>query len=157
RTLRLLSRGGAEPWQVAVLEGLGQGLQNSGRPLSRLWEQPPAGLKDAVEKVRPFFESAAATARDEKRPLAERTRAVGLVGCGPFAVGSGPLQELLAPQQPAELQTAAVRALALHESPRVGELLLQPWSGYSPAVRREVVEALFARPDRVAALLNAIE
>jgi putative membrane-bound dehydrogenase-like protein len=157
RTLSLLSGGDAEPWRIAVLEGLGQGMQNSGRPLARLWEQPPAALKETVGKVLPFFETAVGAARDEKRPLSERVAAVRLVGYGPPSVGLEPLRELIAPQQPTEVQTAAARALAMNESPRVGELLLAPWPGYSPAVRREVVEALFARLDRLTALLDAVE
>jgi putative heme-binding domain-containing protein len=36
-------------------------------------------------------------------------------------------------------------------------MLLTSWASYSPAVRREVVEALFARADRLARLLEAIE
>jgi putative heme-binding domain-containing protein len=39
----------------------------------------------------------------------------------------------------------------------VAALLLEPWSGYSPAVRREVLEALFARTDRVRILLDAMD
>lgn len=157
RALRLLAVEKTEPWHIAVLEGLGQGVQSSGRPLTRLWESPPPALKAAAEQVQPFFRTATSAARDEKRPLSERLAAVRLVGYGPFAIGSQPLTELLAPQQPPELQMAAVRALALHDSPRVSTALLQPWSGYSPAVRREVLEALFARTDRLTALVEAIE
>src|SRR5205823_5057522 len=43
RALGLLAaadRDGTAAWRVALLEGLGQGLQNSARPLNRLWEQP---------------------------------------------------------------------------------------------------------------------
>jgi putative heme-binding domain-containing protein len=39
----------------------------------------------------------------------------------------------------------------------VAGLLLANWAGYSPEVRREVVEALFARPERLPPLLNALE
>ena len=46
---------GPDVWQLAVLEGLGQGLQNSARPLPRLWEQPPPALREAIEKLRPVF------------------------------------------------------------------------------------------------------
>jgi putative membrane-bound dehydrogenase-like protein len=154
--LRVDDKGGAA-WQVAVLEGLGQGLRNSGRPLGRLWEQPPPALEEAVAGVQPFFVQAAAAARDGKRPLGERLAAARLLGYGPFAVASGPLQELLAPQNPSELQMAAVRALALQDNAKVAELLLEPWASYSPVLRREVLEALFARPDRVAYLLTALE
>jgi putative membrane-bound dehydrogenase-like protein len=143
--------------QVAVLQGLGQGLQNSGRPLARLWDDPPPPLAQAVAGARPFFQQAAAAARDEKRPLAERVGAARLLGYGPFALASGPLEGLLAPQEPAELQMAAVRAMALHTDTKVPGLLLEPWASYSPVLRREVLEALLGRPDRIAALLTAIE
>jgi putative heme-binding domain-containing protein len=50
-----------------------------------------------------------------------------------------------------------VRALSLHARREVADLLLAAWNSYSPAVRREVVEALFARVDRLPRLLDAIE
>src|SRR5262249_31459210 len=52
------------PWQPAVLDGLGQGLQNSSRSLEQLWEKPPPALKEAIAGVRPLFEQAAATSGD---------------------------------------------------------------------------------------------
>jgi putative heme-binding domain-containing protein len=140
-----------------VLDGLGQGLQNSGRPLARLWEQPPAVLKEAAAQARPFFERAAATARDGSRPVAERAAATRLLGHAPFTLASAPLRELLTPQVPAEVQLAAVRALALHSAPEVDDTLLGPWNSFGPTVRREVIEALFSRPDRLAHLLTALE
>jgi putative membrane-bound dehydrogenase-like protein len=158
RTLRLLTGGETmQVWQVAVLTGLGQGLQNSKTPLSRLWDQPPPALKEAVEKVRPYFQQAAAAAGDGKRPIAERVAAVRFLAYGPFATAAPALAALLAPQNPSELHLAAVQALAQHDSPKVAELLLEPWASYGPALRREVLEALFARPDRLNQLLTAIE
>src|SRR5262249_36826685 len=143
--------------QVTVLEGLGQGLRNRQPPLTRLWDEPPAGLKDAVTKARPFFERAAVTAREDKRMAAERLAAVRLLGIGPFSTGPAALQELLGPQHAAEIQLAAARALAAQDHPKVGEILLAGWNGYSPNLRREVSEALVARADRVRQLLDAVE
>jgi putative membrane-bound dehydrogenase-like protein len=159
RALGLLGAPGKEiaPWQIALLDGLGQGLQNNSRPLPRLWDQPPPALKEAVARARPLFEAAAATGRDEKRPLAERVAAVRLLGRGPFALVEAAAPELVKPQTPPELQLAAVRALSTHDHAKVSELLLSPWTGYSPTVRREVQEALFARKDRLPALLTALE
>jgi putative membrane-bound dehydrogenase-like protein len=144
-------------WQVALLGGLGQGLQNTPRPLNRLWDAPPPALKDAVERARPFFQRAAATARDGKAPAADRIAAARLLGAGPYSLAAPALQDGLAPQNPAEVQLAAVRALSAHDSPKVPDVLLAGWGGYSPTVRREVLEALFARPARLSALLDAIE
>jgi putative membrane-bound dehydrogenase-like protein len=159
RALGLLGSTGQEivPWQVALLDGLGQGLQNSARPLARLWEQPPPALQEAVARARPLFEQAVATARDEKRSPAERGAAVRLLGRGPFALVEKAAPGLLTPQTPADLQLAAVRALAAHNQPRVAPLLLASWAAYTPPVRREVQEALFARRDRLPALLDALE
>ncbi len=157
--LNLLAAEGKAPqdWQVAILDGLGQGLQNSRRPLSRLWEQPSPALKQALEKARPFFEEAAVTALDEKAVVAERLGAARLLGYGPFATAAAALQHLLSPRNPAELQLAGIRALSLHDNPRAGEMLLASWVNYSPAARREVLEAVFARADRLPQLLKAIE
>jgi putative membrane-bound dehydrogenase-like protein len=158
-TLNLLAVEGNRPegWQVAVLEGLGQGMQNSGQPLSQLWEAPPPGLRKAVAQARASFSQAGVAARDAQRAIAERLDAVRLLGYGPYSLAASVLPELLTPANPAEIQLAAVRALALHRPAKVAELLLAQWGSYSPGVRREVLEALFARAERIPYLLTAIE
>jgi putative heme-binding domain-containing protein len=78
------------------------------------------------------------------------------LGYGPFDVAVDALAAALGPQNPPDLQAAAVRALAAHTSPRVAELLLSHWDEFGPTVRREVVEALCARPERLGKLLDAI-
>src|SRR5579864_6260159 len=99
-------------------------MQNSQRSLRRLWEQPPASLKEAVAKARPFFERAAVAARDVKKPDAERIAAARLLGHGPYALAAPALQPLLSPQNPAEVQLAAARALSLQDNPQVADTLL---------------------------------
>jgi putative membrane-bound dehydrogenase-like protein len=157
---RALGSLGEEPsgtWQVAVLAGLMQGLQNSPRPLDQIWDHPPRGLRDALGRVRPFFERAAATAADTRQAMPARLAAARLLTAGPFALAGPVLQKLLTPQTPGELQLAAVRSLSRHNSPQVADMLLTGWSGYSPMVRRESLEAVFATTERVNRLLDAIE
>jgi putative heme-binding domain-containing protein len=144
-------------WQLAILKGLGQGRHDTGRSLSQLLEQPPPELKKAVAPVQVVFTRAADHARAEKTPLEERMTDAQLLGYGPFTIAAPALEELLGPHNPSSLQMAAVRSLSLQDKPEVATLLLGPWGSYSPAVRREVLEALFARPDRQAALLEALE
>jgi putative membrane-bound dehydrogenase-like protein len=159
RALRLLAgaRDAAGDWRYpALLEGLGQGLQSTRGPLTRLWEKPPPKLRDALEVARPFFVRAAAAARDSKQPLPDRLTAVRLLGSGPLPVAAPALKELLAPQSPQELQLAAVRALSQQEGSAVGELLLSGWGSYGPVVRREVLAALFAQKARLQQLLDAV-
>jgi len=146
-----------EAWQVAILEGLAAGMQNGPRGLERLWTAPPAELRQAAARAKAVFEQAGIRAVEAKRPLAARLAAVQMLGYGPFALLEKAAPDLVNPQTPPELQLAAVRALALQRDPAVPALLLAAWGAYSPAVRREVQEALFARADRLPALLDAVE
>ncbi len=140
--------------ELAVLEGLGQALPGS---LERLWRNPPANVRDAVEKTRALFGEAAARARNDQQELEGRLAATRLLGYGPFALARETLPDLLTPQTPRDLQRAAVRALATHNQPQIADLLLAPWASYSPEVRRDVLDALFGRKERVRQLLKAID
>lgn len=141
--------------QRAILDGLGEGMRTRDASLGQWLATPTA--KEALTTVGPFFRQAADTARDEKATPAARVAAVRLLGSGPFALVGEPLARLLNPRSPAEVQAAAMRALAGFTDKQVGPILLAAWDGYSPALRREATEVLFARPDRLTALLDAIE
>lgn len=146
---------GLQDWQLAVLEGVGKGLRRGGRSLSQFWrDQSAAGRTNSLPR---YFKEAAATAVDSQRPLARRTTAVRVLGYGPFEEVAPGLRQLLQPQQPAEIQLAAVAALSLHDDAQVANSLLESWGAASPGVRREITEALFARADRLRALLGALE
>jgi putative membrane-bound dehydrogenase-like protein len=159
KALDLVTAPGREPgaWQAAVLEGLGQGTQNGPRPLSKVWANPPRALRDATARARVLFTEAAAASGDAKRTPEERAEAVRLLAHGPFEVAEGVLPELLTARTPPEVQLAAVQVLSKQPGPKSAELLLDAWPGYGPAARREVLEALFSRPERVRALLDAVE
>jgi putative membrane-bound dehydrogenase-like protein len=143
-------------WPVAVLDGLGQGLQHGKRSLRKLWEQPPPALADAVHGVLPLFRRAAGVAADPKAALPDRVTALRRLGYGPFSVGVDALSAALGPQNPPDVQVTAVRSLAALDNPRVAELLLSHWEESGPSVRRETVEALCAKPDRLGKLLDAV-
>jgi putative membrane-bound dehydrogenase-like protein len=143
-------------WPVAVLDGLGQGLQHGKRSLRDLWDRPTPALADVVRGVLPIFRRAAAVAADAKGGVAERVTAVRRLGYGPFDVAATSLADCLRPRNPPDVQVAAVRALGAHANVKVAEMLLSQWAEFGPALRRETIEALCARPDRVARLLDAV-
>jgi len=149
------SSAGVAPWQIACLQSVGQGLFQSGRSLDQLWQHD--ALAETRDQVKVLFAESAGVAKDDQKPLADRIAAVRLISFGPFELLADSIAGLLSPQQPPELQLGAVRALAAPTNAKVGPLLLSAWTSYSPAVRREATEALLARPERVAALLDAIE
>jgi putative membrane-bound dehydrogenase-like protein len=141
----------------ALLDGLGQGTRNSAQPLQAIWESPPPELKDAIEQALPIFASAAVMARDVKRTPAQRLGAIRLLTSGPKRFAIPTLIELLGAQQPLELQTGAVRALASRREAEATPALLNAWNQAGPSLRGELLEAIFARPDRIAKLLDAFE
>ncbi len=55
------------------------------------------------------------------------------------------------------VRLAAVRALAAQPSDDVPRLLMKSWAAYTPALRREVVEAMLRQPDRARFLLGELE
>lgn len=157
--VRLLNRvaDGRNPAaDTVLLEGLGEGMRNSRQPLASWWAAPPQGAERAVNRLRARFEGAAETVKDDKAASASRATAAGLLALGPYEVAGPALAPVLGPTAPGDLQLAAVRALAAHTDAKVSDLLIAPWAGYSPAARREVVEALLARPERTLKLLDAI-
>jgi putative membrane-bound dehydrogenase-like protein len=158
QTLRVLQglKQMSDAWRIAVLGGLGEGRQNSRRPLASLWSESASPTRDALAGVRPLFENAAATARDSKAAGGERAAAARLLAFGPPALALEALKGLLDPQSPPQLQLAAVRALSLQMHPDIAAALLAQWKTYSPTLRREVIEALFAREDRLRQLLDAM-
>jgi putative membrane-bound dehydrogenase-like protein len=158
RSLRLLQglKKLNDAWRIAVLGGLGEGRQNSRRPLASLWREPESPARAALEEVRPLFENAAATARNGQATLGERVSAARLLAYGPPTLALETLKVLVDPQAPPQLQLAAVRALSLQVHPNVAAELLAQWKTYSPTLRREVIEALFAREDRLGQLLDAM-
>ena len=157
QTLQLLAKLDSAEAQIAILNGLGQGSRNTSRPLNRLWENPPAELKPAVEKAMGIFVAAVGTAQDEKTPLATRLAAIRLLASGPFKVASEPLASMLGARSSGEVQSAALKSLASFDDPKVADTVLAGWDGFSPSLRREAIEVLFARNDRIGKLLDAVE
>lgn len=159
RALSLLGSVEKEPTprQLALLDGIGQGLAAGSRSLAALWDKPPAGLAEPVKKAKTLFEKAGETARDEKRPPEQRAASVALLGRGPFAPLADAAPALLNPRSPPEVQLAAVRSLSAHPRSEVSALLLEAWPSAGPTLRREMTEALFARKERVVALVSALE
>jgi putative membrane-bound dehydrogenase-like protein len=145
------TRAETDPGQArAVVLGLGRGLQRAGGSARALF----AG--EARARLEPLLDRAARVAGGDG-PLAARIDAVRLLGLGPADRALAVLPDLLDTRHPGSLPLEALRALAESTDLRVGPQVVAHWPGLSPALRREAAEVLTARPDRVSALLDAIE
>jgi putative heme-binding domain-containing protein len=98
-----------------------------------------------------------ATATHRAAGDTQRAQAARMLSMLPPGEARPLLLSLLAPAEPQAVQLAALAAMGSLNDPAVAGDLLDRWSGLSPAMRGEVMETLMARPERVAALLEAIE
>jgi putative membrane-bound dehydrogenase-like protein len=142
---------GSEPGRLrTVLLGFSRGIGRAGGSLRPVFRGPQG------ERLAPVVAAARETAGSD-RPTRDRVAAIQLVGLGPADDAFETLPGLLDARQPTEVQLAALRALAGLPDRRVGPSVLARWKALSPSVRREAVEVLFARPERLSALLDAVE
>jgi putative membrane-bound dehydrogenase-like protein len=144
-------------WQMAGLNGLADGMGRRGTQLGEFLQGLPAARRAVGERTAALLTRAAAVAADARRDRAERLGAVRLLAHAPWAVAEPALLRLVTDDAVQEVRLAAVRALAAHPRPEVAGLLLKAWPGYTPAVRREVTEALLRQPERILALFQEVE
>jgi putative membrane-bound dehydrogenase-like protein len=154
--LKLLGKDKAA-WQMATLEGLAEGMGRRGTQLSVFLASLPEAKKPLVEQTTALLRQAADSAVDEKRQPDDRLAAVRLLAHAPWKTAGPALTHLLTDETVQEIRLAAVRALATHSRPEVADVLLKSWRGYTPAMRREVTEAMLSQPDRAFVFLDAVE
>ncbi|MFV1966599.1 MAG: PVC-type heme-binding CxxCH protein [Pirellulaceae bacterium] len=139
----------------AVVRGLSKGLAKSKSPLLALLNDSDDSR--ASQLLAEMILDAKKTAVDETRSEADRTQATRSLAMASFGEARNVLVELMESRQAPEVQAAAVRTLSRFEKDEVAELIVDAWMGYSPKVRGEAAEALFARQGRLSALLAAVE
>ena len=149
--------GEARP-QLALLTGFADGLAHKGVRLDDYFFKSPPNPNDPVlQWLREFFGHIAQEAADPKAEPADRLAAIRLLSRLSWSLAGKTLPTLLADEVTQDVRLAAVRALAMHTDRAVPELLMKGWRGYTPALRREVTEAMFRCPDRILVFLNEIE
>jgi len=147
-------------------------LERSGSSLSKLAATAGPKLASFVASLEPVFsrerkvalsESAlidrASPPTTQQEILRTRQTAIRLLGRGPSGRTEdlATLATLLKPQQPAEIQTAAVAQLAKLGGSDSASALLADWKAHSPALREAVLGALLSRPTWIDTLLAAVE
>lgn len=150
------------PWQMAAIGGFGDGLRArglGGPNRSALMSLVAEDSSSLVERMNLLFTQAGQLVLDAKQPLSSRLAAMSLLGQTDFQTAGQTFQAAVEPQQPLELQTAAIRALTRTGGAEGGAILVtrDRWNGYSPAIRDLVLSSLLANPGLVNVLLSAVE
>jgi putative membrane-bound dehydrogenase-like protein len=134
--------------QLAILNGLAEGMGRRGGQLSKALETSKAG-----KEIEGLFREIIATAQD---PKGERQDAIRFLAHVPWETAREALEKLL--DDPAQdVRIAAVAALSGHKRPEVAPLLMKSWKTQMPAMKREVMEAMSRQPDRLEFLLGEVE
>ena len=125
--------------------------------MRRGWEKPPEALAGSVEAVKALFQKTAAAATSAEERESTRLAAIRFLTYGPFTIVGPVFKDLLSAQQSIAIQSAVVKALASRSEPDATAILAAAWERSGPSLRRELLEALCSRADRISALLDAIE
>ena len=140
---------------MAAASGIAQGLEQTGTSLPALRDNPASpALRAAIGEV--LAEAPDVAVDRDGATVPERTEAIRLLSWAPQEAALAALSALLSPDEPAGIQLAAVRSLAAHRGQDVGQIVVRSWRTYSPAVRREAVEVLFSREERLQPFLDAL-
>jgi putative heme-binding domain-containing protein len=144
--------------QLPAMTGLADGVTRRGGRLADIVDKLPSPEDRTIVKWLAAFgrqtQDFAANAKSEPEL---RLQAVRYLAHLPLPAVQDVLKRMIEDDPRQEIRMAAVRALAAHPERQVAQLLLGPWKSYTPAVRREVLEALCRDALRINALFDAIE
>ncbi|MEY2427757.1 MAG: hypothetical protein QOJ40_642, partial [Verrucomicrobiota bacterium] len=149
-------------WQFAVLGGLLDALNSSGKSLENLQASAGHDLRNAIQQTDGLFAEARRLASSpSQNPGNYRSldAVFRILGRG-LTQGEQDLDLLagfLRAQFPVEIQRAALAALRRAKGKHAATLLLAGWKGASPLLRPELLNALFTRQEWIQELLGAME
>lgn len=157
--LALLARDlGDERGQRALLTGFADGLARKGVRLDDyLYKAAPNPNDPLLQWLREFFGQLGREAGDPNAKAVDRLAAIHLLSRVSWQLAGKALMPLLGEDVAQDIRLAAVRSAAMHTDKAVPEMLMKGWRSYTPALRREVTEAMFRSPDRILVFLNEIE
>jgi putative heme-binding domain-containing protein len=141
--------------KLALVRAMMEGLK---RPKSGLRELEAEGALAAIDGVvSEAIASATKTSLDAKAEVKRRVRAIDDLGLGKFADVKPTLTKLIDSREPHEVQLAAVAVLGKFADPGAADILLAAWPKLSPQLKEPATEVLFARPERIVSLFDAID
>lgn len=155
--LASLNRGEVFPAQMIALSGLADGMRRRGTRLETFLTSLPASEQDKAEQIDTVLKRSAEIAAGTGRELPERLIAVRLLAHAPWPIASPVLARLMTDDSSQEVRLAAVGSLAAQPRPEVAALLMSAWRNYTPALRREVAEAMLAQKDRTLFFLDELK
>ena len=116
----------------------------------------PAAPAELSTQLGDLFNASVKQVLDPKVELPSRLATMQLLAFSHLPSTTDSLATLLDPQTPQSLQLQVVQTLGAINAPQLASILLSRWKGFSPLVRREVVDVLTRSTTNSHQLLDAI-
>jgi putative membrane-bound dehydrogenase-like protein len=142
---------------LSVLAGMADGLAHSSHSLRRLMNEPAITNEATTPSLNRLVEFAASTAASSNEATPRRLLAVRILAQARPESGSQVLFELLRPQQPAEIQLAAVEALVGFGNRELARKLFASCREYTASTRRLLAAAALRSAAALTPLIDALE
>jgi putative membrane-bound dehydrogenase-like protein len=149
-------------WQLALLSGFAEGLRNSHGTVagkSALMNAISLDSSDTPKRIENILARASKIAQTKTNSIEERLVAIDLLSQSDFSSTGKTLENLVEPTEAAEIQLAAIHALAQMPGTNGGAALVQRerWNAYTPAIRDSVLSSMMAQTNLIDALLVGVE
>jgi putative heme-binding domain-containing protein len=142
--------------RLALLSGLGAGLDRSGLSLHAWLASPPVRSKAEASRLASLWPAARALALSGEPAERRRIGLEALVHGRPDEAGEI-IPTLLGRTQPAAVQSAATRAVGKVGRPELAARAIESWDELALGTRRELLGTMTAMPALAAALVGALE
>lgn len=140
--------------QMTLLSPLAAGLRLQGKSLTSI--SLSGQSTDISARLEKFFRTVATRIEDEKLPEKHRVSAMMMLGSAPANLAIPALEDLLTPSTPVTIQEATVSSLSTIGGEAASDLLIESFSSLSPAVKKQITDALLSRQSWTKALLTSI-
>ena len=134
---------GRASWQFSAVNQFLNSLARRGDPLEQWLKKLGAKAGSMDSRLQSVFSEARKLATNGMAPVAERVAAVRVLGPSPDDLKI--LTEILTPQHPPEVQSAALESMARSTSPETGTVLLANTRSLGPGLRSQAFGVLMSR------------
>jgi putative heme-binding domain-containing protein len=142
------------PSRISLLTALGSGLKLRGKSLVKVAASGQS--KDLEGRLQKFFAETAARATNKELSESDRVSAVNALAFDSSDATTELLSDLLEPNVPGPLQSAAVSALSNVGGSSTADKFLDRFAEMSPALKRQVIDELLKQKDWTRLLLARI-
>ena len=116
-----------------------------------------AASGNAAAVLKQLLTGARQRAANTDLAIDERVAAIQDLRLASWEDTSGALEALMSLQQPPAIRSAVLTTLGGFDTSAAANLMIEHWSGFSPALRRQAAEVLLSRRTWVVQLLDAVE